>query len=287
MLASDRCKKILALSDFAYRFAQKRFEKYDMGQLTAKMAVFRGAVPDPLPVGDEVASRPKRAPFAEKPLSAVVIGSQLFHKGALYAIKAFEQLRAGGQDIRLTLIGDFETSSHTFGEGLPDATEWRAYANSHDWIRFTGPVPNAQVFAELRAHDICIYTSLDESLGWLPIEAAMLGVPVITTNVCALPELVGHLTTGWVIDLPLREDGRWAGLELAGEAKLAALDDANARIISGIEQCMAQVYADPSLLHRWGCAGRQWATTHYGMAGASAGLEQIYDAVLSGGSPQA
>lgn len=283
ILATDRCKKILALSDFAYRYTVQRFERYGMGHLANKMSVFRGGVPDPLPAGVTVSPNAIRASFAEKPLSAVVIGTQLFHKGAMHAIQAFERLRALGLDIKLTLIGDFETNSHTFTEGLPKATEWRDRANSHDWIRFIGPMAQSEVFTELRSHDICIYTSLDESLGWLPIEAAMLGVPVIATAICALPELIEHRITGWLVDLPLREDGRWAGMELTGQLKLAALDEANRRIVSGIEECMLAVNADPGLLARWGSAGREWATLHYGMAEAAVKLEQIYDEVLGVG----
>jgi len=280
ILTTDRCKKILALSDFAHRYATQRFERYGMGHLAQKMDVFRGAVPDPLPANETIAARANRPPFAEKPLSAVVIGTQLFRKGGMYAIQAFERLRECGLNVELTLIGDFETDSYAFGEGIPNAVEWRARANGKDWIRFIDPVPNSQVFTELRAHDICIYTSLDESLGWLPIEAAMLGVPVIGAGVCAFPELVGDRSTGWLVDMPLREDGRWSGLELSGPAKLAALDDANDRIVAGIEKCVVAIYDNPALLASWGSAGREWATSHYSMATASEQLERIYDEVL-------
>lgn len=280
ILASDRCRKILALSDFAFRYAKRRFEKYGVGELSGKMEVFRGAVPDPMPAGALVADRANRLPFSEKPISALVVGTQLFRKGGMYAIQAFERLRAAGYNVSLTLIGDFETNSYAFGEGIPDAAEWRARARSHDWIRFTGPVPNAQVFVELLAHDICIYTSLDESLGWLPIESAMLGVPVIGAAVCAFPELIDDRATGWLVEMPLREDGRWSGLELTGSAKLAALDDANKRLVAGIEACLMTVYEDPALLVQWGIAAREWAVSQYGMAAASQRLEQIYDGVL-------
>ena len=281
ILAGPRCKKILALSDFARRYATQRFEHHGMEQLAAKMEVFRGGVPDPTPPSEAIASRADRVSFADKPLSGVVIGTHLFHKGAMHAIQAFEQLRARGLNVTLTLIGDFELSSHTFGEGIPDAAKWRARANSHDWIRIIGPVPNNEVFEELRDHDICIYTSLDESLGWLPIEAAMLGVPVIGAAVCAFPELVGNRTTGWLIEMPLREDGRWSGLELSGPAKFAALDDANKRIVAGIEECIAAVYSDAALLWQWGSAARAWATKTYGMAAAATELERIYDKALA------
>jgi glycosyltransferase involved in cell wall biosynthesis len=280
ILNSDRCKRILPLSDFARRYAESRFSQLGLGHLVDKMTVFRGGVPDPLSAGAQMNTRFNRRSFVEKPLSAVVIGTQLFRKGGMYAIKAFERLRAAGADVRLTLIGDFERDSYAFGEALPNADEWRARAHGHDWIRFIGPVSNEDVYKELSAHDLCIYTSLDESLGWLPIEAAMLGVPVIGAAVCAFPELVGHRTTGWLIDLPLREDGRWSGLELEGSAKVAALADADARVVTGIRNCVAALMDDPTLLGQWGTCGRAWATQTYGMTAASQELERIYDDVL-------
>lgn len=283
ILESDRCKRILALSDFAAGFAKRRFAEFGVSHLADKMTVFRGAVPDVYPAGTTRTPRTDRPAFSEKPLSAVVIGTQLFRKGGMYAIQAFERMRAKGLNVSLTLIGDFETDSYAFGDGIPDADEWRARARQHDWIRFVGPVPNSQVFTELLAHDVCLYPSLDESLGWLPIEAGMLGVPVLGTAVCAFPELIADKRTGWLIEMPLRDDGRWSGLELKGDAKRAALDDANDRIVGGIEECMTAIYADPTLIETWGAEGHRRMTELYGMAQASTKLEKIYDEVLAAG----
>jgi glycosyltransferase involved in cell wall biosynthesis len=281
LLASNRCKKILALSDFAYGFAKRRFEKFGHAQLVDKMGMFRGAIRDPFEDGDLVDNRGNREPFSKKPLSAVVIGTHLFRKGGMHAIQAFERLRANGINVALTLIGDFETESYAFGKNIPDADEWRERARSHSWIRFQGPIPNAQVFPELLAHDVCIYTSLDESLGWLPIEAGMLGVPVLANRVCAFSELVSDKETGWLIDLPLREDGRWAGLELEGVPAKAALESANAAIIAGIEECMTEVYEHPERLSEWGKNAREKIKATYDLDHASRALELIYDSILN------
>ena len=92
--------------------------------LAKKLAVFRGAIDDPL--ADEAQSlRPVRASFDDKPFSAIVIGSQLFRKGGANAIAAFERLRARGLDVRLTLIGDFEPWCYALRECTPDAQAWR------------------------------------------------------------------------------------------------------------------------------------------------------------------
>jgi glycosyltransferase involved in cell wall biosynthesis len=283
-LASERCKRILALSDFAFAFAKRGFEKHGFGSLVQKMKVFRGAVPDPLSGSETAPALRKREPFSEKPLSAVIIGTQLFRKGGMYAVDAFERLRNKGIDVRLTLIGGFERKSYTFRDNLPDREKWLARCRSHDWIRFEGPVPYSRVFPELRSHDLCIYTSLDESLGWLPIEAGMLGVPVVATKTCALPELVAHRRSGWLIDLPLREDGRWAGLDLVGPEGKRRLEAAGDMIVEGIQQCVHAVLEDPSLLNEWGAYGRKMIKGMYDEETASRELAAIYDDALNEGN---
>ena len=280
-LESDRCKQILALSDFAFAFAKRRFEKCGFGGLVHKMKVFRGAVPDPLLASQVDSISCQREPFSKRPLSAVIIGTQLFRKGGMYAVQAFERLRAKGVDVRLTLIGDFETNSYVFQSNVPDRDEWRARCLSHDWIRYEGPVPYSQVFAELLSHDLCIYTSLDESLGWLPIEAGMSGVPVLATKICALPELVFDKRSGWLIDLPLGEDGRWAGLGLDGSQGKKAHEDANEMIVEGIERCIQTILEHPELLVEWGEYGRRMIKKMYDVEKASCELTQIYDGTFT------
>ncbi len=281
MLASPRCKAILALSDFAYGFAKNRFVKTGFPQLADKMSVFRGAVIDPLTPGDEPETRPARQSFAEKPFSAVVIGTDLFRKGGMYAIQAFEQLREEGLDVRLTLIGDFGDESYVFKNYLPGADEWRERARKHSWITFQGAIPNSEVFGVLRAHDICLYPSMDESLGWLIIEAGMLGVPILGNRVCAFPELIKHDETGWLVDLPLQANGRWIGIDRDGEFLQKALDEANDLIVAGIKDCVRHVLADPACLAQWGINGREMMTRLYGMEQAGAQLEDIYDRILA------
>ena len=276
MLDSPRCKAILALSDFAFDFASSRFTKTGFPQLIDKMSVFRGAVVDPLKAGE----RPPRPSFADKPFSAVVIGTDLFRKGGMYAVQAFERLRADGLDVRLTLIGDFGSESYVFRDYLPSADAWRERAKSHSWITFKGAIPNAEVFDELLSHDICLYPSMDESLGWLIIEAGMLGVPILGNRVCAFPELIKHDETGWLVDLPLQENGRWVGIDRDGEFLEKALNDANDRIVLGIQDCVRHILANPARLAQWGVNGREMMTRLYGMEQAGVALEGIYDRIL-------
>jgi glycosyltransferase involved in cell wall biosynthesis len=280
LLEGPRCKGMLALSDFAYRHARRKFERHGFAHLMDKLSVFRGAVSDPQS-GLAAPARPGPRPaFRDAPLSAILVGSELFRKGGAQVIRAFENLRAAGLNVRLTLIGDFEDHSYVWSDHIPDAKEWRARAASHSWIRCESTVPNAKVFDELRAHDICLYPSLDESLGWLTIEAGMLGIPVVGNRICAYPELIQHRRSGWLIDLPVDEDGRWAGIALQGQAHRAALAEADHRIVKGLEECIRHVYEEPDVLAEWGARARRRMVAMYGPAQASAQLQRIYDRAL-------
>jgi len=281
LLQGSRCKKILALSDFAYRTAARRMREFGFPDLVSKMDVFRGAIRDPLSLRELPPRPPVKAFGPEEPLTAVLIGTELFRKGGMYAIKAFEKLREAGLNVTLTLIGGFEKASYTFNDWIPDAAEWTARARSHDWIRLVGPIPNSEVFVELRKHHICLYPSLDESLGWLPIESQMIEVPICGNRVCAFPELVDHDKTGWLTEMPLAENDRWIGIDAPSDVLKEALVHADTLVTQGIVECITKLYGQPELIEQWGKAGRKKALDMYGMEAASKQLDQIYDAALS------
>ncbi len=281
-LESGQCRAILPLSDYARRFAARRFELAGREHLIGKMQVFRGAVRDPVAPGDEPEGRPQRESFEARPLRAILVGSHLFHKGAMYAVEAFQSLRDRGFDVRLTLVGDFEKESFVFKSHLPSAQAWRERAQACDWLTFMGPIPNHRVFEELRAHDVCLYPSMDESLGWLTIEASLMGIPIIGNRLCAFPELVAHGESGWLIDLPLQADGRWAGIGTDGDALQGHMEEARRAIVAGIEQAIHAIHQQPSLLRRWGIEARARMRRLYDMEAAAAALESIYDRACDG-----
>ncbi|HEY0794649.1 MAG TPA: glycosyltransferase family 4 protein [Acidisarcina sp.] len=279
LLRSSRCKKILPWSEFAYKNAAKRLTDFGFADVIPKMEIFRGGFRDPL-LRPGLPPRPRAAAFGAEPLTAVIIGTHLFRKGGMYSIQAFEKMQAMGMNVRLTIIGDFEKHSYAFGALTPDLDRWRARAKSHDWIDFMGPIPNNEVFNQLRRHHVCLYPSLDESLGWLQVEAMMIGTPVVANRVCAFPEIVDHMRTGWLTDLPLQESGRWEGIGAPAEFHKEAIARADDLATQGIVDCMTLLYNNPALLEEWSRAGRERSCAMYGMEVASKHLEDIYDRVL-------
>jgi glycosyltransferase involved in cell wall biosynthesis len=278
-MSGRRCRRLLALSEFARRHALRVFATHGYDHLAQKLAVFRGGVQDPFDGGDaDLGLVTQRG--VDSPLTAILIGTELFRKGGMYSIEAFERLRQRGVNVHLTLVGDFEDSCYAFREALPDRDVWRRRAASHDWITVLQPVPFAEVFKLLLTNDVCLYPSLDESLGWLPIEAAMAGKPVIGTRIAAFPEFIRHEETGWLIDIPTGDNERWNGIFMSGQGHRNALEEARVCMVDGIEQAMLRLNEDRSLATRWGQAGRGLMRRLYDIQSAAATLDQIYDEAL-------
>lgn len=67
-----------------------------------------------------------------------------------------------------------------------------------------GPIPHARMPDLYSSVDCLLFPSLYEGFGWPPLEAMACGVPVVTSNVASLPEVVGDAA---LIRDPLDVDG--------------------------------------------------------------------------------
>ncbi len=66
-----------------------------------------------------------------------------------------------------------------------------AQENLTNAVRFIGYVPQAELPRWYQAADLFVYPSLYEGFGMPPLDAMASGVPVVTSNVASLPEVVG------------------------------------------------------------------------------------------------
>lgn len=153
------------------------------------------------------------------PVRLVFVGRLAPEKGMRLLLEALGRARAGGADLRLTVIGDgpdrqtLETMAAPLGKA----------------VRFTGYQSQDEVAAHLAQGDIFVLPSFAEGVPVVLMEAMASGLPVITTRIAGIPELV--------------EDGLSGLLVAPGDA--AALAEAILRLA-----------ADPGLRRQMGRAGR-------------------------------
>lgn len=132
---------------------------------------------------------PRRGPLKPKkaPVDKWVLGMiALFRprKGTEVLIEALAKLRGYGYDVTLRAVGPFETKEYEAKikalvkkHGVEDAIEWTGFTSD--------------VNAELAQMDVMVLPSLfGEGLPMVIIEAMAAGVPVVSTNVQGVPEVL-------------------------------------------------------------------------------------------------
>ena len=138
-------------------------------------------------------------------------------KGVPMLLDTLPRLIARHPDLRVTLIGDGPDRA---------ALERRVAAeNLTDFVSFFGYRSQDEVAAELAGADIFVLPSFAEGLPVVLMEAMAAQVPVVTTHIAGIPELVEDGKSGWLV--PPGDADRLS------EALEAALGDAETRRIMG------------------------------------------------------
>ena len=198
-----------------------------------------------IPVGiDPAEFTPPPAGQPRDPDSLLVITSaDVALKGLVHLLEALAKLRTE-RPAQLTVVG-------TARPGGPAEAALERLA-LHDAVRFTGPVPEAELVGLLQRAAVVAIPSLYEGFSLPAVEAMACATPLVTTDAGALPEVVG-------------ED---AGLRVrAGD--VGELTDALRRVLDS-----------PELAARLGRAGRQRVLERYTWRGTAERTADWYHEVL-------
>lgn len=161
------------------------------------------------------------------------------HKGQSTLIAAFQKLVSTYTDARLVMLG----------EG-PDKPAFQRQAGNDPRIVFAGF--QSDVGAWIAAMDVFVFPSREEGLGSSVLDAMALGVPVVSSAVGGLPELIGA-------------DQR--GLMVRGDDPLQWVD------------AIRQVLENAPLRNRFCDAARKFALTH-DIATMSSDYLKLYENIL-------
>jgi glycosyltransferase involved in cell wall biosynthesis len=180
-VAARRAKKILTVSH-----ASKDDILHFLGVPSEKVEVIYNGLDQRLaasPTPDEIARVRDRfmltSPFV------LYTGNIKPHKNVDRLIEAYASLRQRGhEDVKLLIIGE-EISR------FPNLRRLVHRHQLHGHVRFFGFVPDATLSVLYRLASVFVFPSLYEGFGLPPLEAMAAGVPVITSNVSSLPEVVG------------------------------------------------------------------------------------------------
>lgn len=184
-IKADRAQAMVMISDF------NRKTMTTLGAPKEKMPVVRCGVTAPVRT---VALPAHRA----RPFKVGSLGRLVEKKGMATTIRAFKSLKRGGLDVCLEIVGDGP---------LMSALECAIEENDlGDIVSLKGAMPNDEVQAWLQSLSVfCLACQRDAKgdIDGIPValmEAMALGVPVISTAISGVPELVIHQQTGLICD---------------------------------------------------------------------------------------
>jgi len=126
-----------------------------------------------------------------------IVGNLSPVKGQLELIRAFAEIRNRVPNLVLLIVG---STLFNGGDGYEKqlAAEVRALGLEH-YVRFLGQ--RNDVPEIMAALDLLVINSRSEAFPLVALEGMLVGVPLLTTAVGGLPELITHKKTGWLVPL--------------------------------------------------------------------------------------
>lgn len=113
-------------------------------------------------------------------------------KGVQYLLQAMQIVHAEMPDVRLILVGDGEEREYL--ESLTDRLEIRGC------VEFAGRVPHEKIQGYLGQADVFVLPSLSEGFPNVILEAMACGLPIVTTKVGGIPDIVTDGVNGYLVD---------------------------------------------------------------------------------------
>ncbi len=209
-LCSDKCRALLALSRYALRdFAQQHQGEPYFDSLWQKTRLVYPSV--------------KESPALDVPMTddlrVFFVGRDYMRKGMPIITRAHKRLVANGVPIRTTIVSSLRWLADDYigpGEGYNIDAE-RALLDQPG-IEHHESLPNEDVMQRVAASHFSLLPTMHDTFGYSVLESFSRATPVIGTDTCALPELIEHGRSGYL--LPFENDsvfrhwsaikGRWA-----------------------------------------------------------------------------
>jgi len=158
----DQADRLLVNSDFVKRtFVERGYpaERIDVAYLGVRASYFHL----------------KKSYACHKTVNILFTGNFDLRKGARVLLDSIRQVRKGGLDVRLRMIGN-----------MSNGQVWLKDSDA-DFLTHTPFVPPEAVLPALAEADMFVFPTLIEGCSRSAMEAAAAGLPVITTESCGLP----------------------------------------------------------------------------------------------------
>ncbi len=206
LLVSKHCKKLIAISQRAYNIQMFLLDQRKQ---------FKDAVAEKLtiihPPQESIISDYNQKQSDNNNIIFTLVGRRFFLKGGMEVLKVFDRLFQKHHNIKLNIVSLLEHGDYISQSSINDVTEAMKIISAHPGkIIYHKSLGNNKVIELYKNSHVSLQPSYHESYGYSILEAQACGCPVISTDVCAMPE-INNEASGWVLNIPQDElkDGIW------------------------------------------------------------------------------
>lgn len=268
LMASDNCKKLIALSDWA-RNAQIDYLKranFSREKIENKLITIH-------PPQKKIVNDIDEKQF-EGTLNLLLVGADFFRKGGLEALEVIDALISEGHEIKFSIVSRMQFGDYASQSTTEDVTKARAIIEKHPSIHLFDYLSNEEVIEKMKDVHLVLLPSYEETYGYTVLEGQAAACPVITTNGTAFEE-INNNEIGWVIEVDRDEHGRTVPRSAAAKAAFQA------KIKTALHQILTTALTDRELLKVKGKKALEKIEQQHNPVSVAQQLQTIYSEALN------
>ena len=213
--------------------------------------------------------------FRDKADVNILFSGDFFRKGGVNAIDAFERVQRIHPKIKLKLCCDLNIDFNTNNIQLKNI--YLRKIKNNPQINYGRISREEMINKVLPSTDIYLIPTYIEAFGFAILEAMAYGIPVITTNHFAIPEMVKHNINGFLIDTKkFKCDELFKGYFVN---KIPA--DFNNYLTDSVFECLCQLIESVKLRKQLGLNGLDIAKTGFSFETRNKKMLEIYSSCFS------
>lgn len=184
-LRSPSCNKIIFVSE-------------RMRELHAHKLIARGVDPEKITVVYRAVERYAPLPKSGGGPTILFVGNAFYRKGGVELLRAFERL--GRRDVRLKIVSSMQVDWEVY-PSKEEVAFAHATIERDPRIELLSGLSHDAVVEEMRKADMYVSTTFADPFNNTVLEAMGCKLPIITSNVRSLPEMMQHEVNGYVVDV--------------------------------------------------------------------------------------
>jgi len=265
------CGKLIAMSQFAHRYQLALLSRDGVParSLLEKMTIQHPGQRLLLDSYDQ-------KPLQEGTIRCLFVGRDFFRKGGREVLMVFQQLIGEGLPLHLTVVSSLGAGDYA-SHATTDDQAWarrQLMEGGHSGILYHAELPNTEVLRLMVQSHLTLLPTYDDTYGFSVLEAQAAGSPVITTDVCAMPE-TNAPSVGWMLEVE-KDD---LGVAVRGtEAERTRLSES---IRAQLEVTLRAICSSPHQIRERGIRALERIGRMHNPSTVARAMEALYDEALS------